>query len=290
MKGKETWRVRTAAVLTPLVFLLLIFLGWPLLRLSFGRLFSDFFYPYLMVWRKGADFLSDTTLMALSRRELAGQVELLRRENRRLSLQAAAAAELLAENDRLRRMLGVTPAAGWHYRHAEVILRDPYSWNERLKIDCGSGEGVAPGDAVITTDAEGHLALVGVIERTRSHVSDVITICNPALRISAALPLSGTVGVLNESDRPPPAGRIAIGFLPVGGRYTIDEMLQTSGFERRVPGGVRIGNLRSVQAVGSLLSNEQYLSGTVTPAVSFNDLRHVIVAVRADSAAEEPRP
>lgn len=290
MKINRDWKSQTVAVLVPLLLLMLIFLGWPLLRVSLGRLFSDFFYPYLMVSRKSADFLSDTTLLALSRHELAGQIELLRRENRRLALQAAGAAELLVENDRLRHLLKLSPAPGWHYLNAEVILRDPYSWNDRLKINCGSRDGAAPGDAVITADAEGVLSLVGVIEQTQSHVSDVITIYNPALRLSAALPLSGTIGVLNESRRQAPAGRIGIGFLPVGGSYTVGEMLQTSGFENRVPGGIKIGNLSSVQAAGSLLSNEQYLSGTITPAVSFNDLRYVIVAGRSGKPAEMERP
>lgn len=261
--------------------------GWVSLRRGLGRFAGDFLYPYLISARYAVDTLSDQTLLLFSRRELALQLETLRDENRRLAAQAASAAELLVENDNLRQMMRLAPPASWRYINAEIILRDPRFWNERVSIDRGSMHGVSAGSAVMTATPDGRLLFVGVIEKVNRRTSEIITIYNNALRMSAYLPLSGAIGVinagsnLNDSD-----GTVGIGFLPLQNHYTIDEVLLTSGFERLIPAGIKIGNLKSFRHIDSVFSSSLYQQGTLTPAVQISNIRFVVIADRIDQSRE----
>ena len=131
------------------VALLIAYAGYRTLRPGAGRFFGDFFYPYLAVARFAGDQVSNRSLLAYSRPELAAQVEKLMAVNRRLSAEAAAAKEFEEENLQLRRLLKLDPPAAWRYVAAEVILRDPVLWNEHFTIDRGTAAGVSVNDPVV---------------------------------------------------------------------------------------------------------------------------------------------
>ncbi|UKI30639.1 MAG: hypothetical protein L6W00_22345 [Lentisphaeria bacterium] len=79
------------------IVLLLGFAGYRSLRLGAGRLFGDFFYPYLELLRSGVDAVSDQSLLLYSRAQLAARLEQLQETNRQLAVQAAASGELFRE-------------------------------------------------------------------------------------------------------------------------------------------------------------------------------------------------
>jgi rod shape-determining protein MreC len=261
--------------------------SWSSLKLSLGRVAGDFLYPYLISFRLTADSLSDQSLLVFSRRELARQLEEMRSENRRLAAQSASASELLVENDHLRRMLKLAPPPSWRYTNAEVILRDPRFWNERFTIDRGRADGIALGASAMSTTMDGQLIFVGVVDKVNRHTSEVITVFNSDLRISAALPISGAVGVINPSERQAPADQVDIGFLPVSPRYVIDEILLTSGLEQNIPPGVKIGNLARIQRVDSLFFSDIFLRGTFVPAAQLNSIRFLVIADRLNPIREK---
>lgn len=284
-------RKRGLFVLGVILLAVIISGFWTALKPAFGRLAGDFLYPYLISFRIGADSLSDQTLLVFSRRELASRLEEQLAENRRLAAQAAAASELLVENDALRRMLSLTPPASWRYTNVEIILRDPRFWNERFTIDRGSRDGIRPGAAALASTLEGQLVLVGVVDRVNLHSAEVITIFNPELKISASLPLSKAIGVINASaiGSRMPEDRIAIGFLPVRSDYIIDEILLSSGLEQQIPPGVKIGNLAEVEPADSRFSSRVFLTGSFLPALQLNSIRFLVIADRivAPRPAEE---
>ncbi len=289
MHSSENMRLRRQMICLALIILLVILsiAGWGVLCRSFGRFSGDFLYPYLVTSRYAVDSLSDQTLLLFSRRELAAQLEALRNDNRRLASQAASAAELLVENDSLRRMMKLSPPPSWQYINGEIVLRDPRSWNERVSIDRGSIHGVKSGAAVMTSTPDGRLIFVGVVDKVNRRSSEVITVYNRALRMSAYMPMSGTVGVINADNAPRAGGSVGIGFLPVGSNYTVDEMLLTSGFERQIPAGIRIGNLSSINRSDSVFSGDLYLHGTLTPSAQISNIRFVVVADRVEPLREE---
>ncbi len=268
------------------IVLILLAAGWAALRRSIGRLAGDFFYPYLAVSRKASDTLSDQTLLLYSRHELARELEFIRRENRRLAAQAANAAKLLLENDELRRIAKLSPAEPWKYVNAEIILRDPRLWNERVIVDQGSDDGVLPGATAMTVAPDGRLIFVGVVARVSRRTAEIMTVNHPELRISAALPVSNAIGLINAGVQARTPGLIGIGFLPVKRNYVPDEILQTTGFERQVPPGAKIGNLSTVENLDSLFASQNYLSGEFQPAAQLSSIRFLILAMRPDRAIE----
>ncbi|MBO5690201.1 MAG: rod shape-determining protein MreC, partial [Lentisphaeria bacterium] len=200
--------------------------------------------------------------------------------------QAAAASELLLENERLRRILNLPSPATWEHIPAEVILRDPRFWHEQFTIDRGSIHGIRIGTAALAVSDSGMPVFVGVVSSLSRKTATVMTVYNPELRMSAILPRSGAAGIIHSGNQPPGKGMLPVGFLPLRQPYTLGEVLQTSGFEQNIPPGLKIGNLSDVQSADSLFSGELYLSGRFIPAMRLNEVRFLILAVRKNSPAK----
>jgi len=280
MAGKgKIWERRLMAAGLLVLALLVLSAGYRMMRIGFGRLCDDFLYPYLSLTRIGSSQLSDRTLLAYSRAELAAKVEALQKRERDLSLQASSAERLLEENARLRKIADFSPPAEWSSLKAEVIMRDPMMWRETFTVDRGSADGVVPGAAVVDIGADGRPMLIGVIERVGRHSSTVQTLHNSALRISAQLGGSRTVGFVNAGASPSGDGMLPIGFLPRGVRYVHNEPAVTTGFERGIPAGLVIGELDTVEEPGSQFSLRPYLSGRLRSPADFDGVRFVVIAV-----------
>ncbi len=270
-----------------LFLLLLVIAAWEFLQKTAGRVAGDFLYPYLRAARSGFDSLSDQTLLVFSRRELASQLENMRAEYLRLSAQAAAASDLLHENERLRQIMKLKPPADWKYIHAEVILRDPRFWRDQLTVDKGTLHGIRQGAAALAVSESGHPVLAGVVAKAYNRTSVIMTVFNHELRMSAALPSSSTAGILHVGSMKEFGDLLSIGFLPLQKQYTIGEMLQTSGFEQDIPPGIKIGNLADIQPLDSRFSSELYLSGLFLPALRLNEVRYLVIAVRQEPQLQE---
>lgn len=262
------------------LILLLTFAGYRTLRRSAGLVFGDFFYPYLAVSKSAVDRLSDQTLLLYSRPELAARVEQLMLVNRQLGAHAAEAGNLRRENEELRRAAGLAPESGWRYLICEIITRDPLLWNEHFTVNRGSADGVTAGAAAMTVTPDGRPILAGVVDQVGRHVSTVMTVFSPGLRISAALPGADASCVINAGERQPLSGFVSIGLLPAHLRYTPSEALFTTGYERNIPRGIKIGELESVEESPSRFSHRLHLTGLMTPAAQLNSIRFLVLALR----------
>ena len=273
----RVWEKRALAAGILLLTLVVLAAGYRLLRPGAGRFLSDFLYPYLRLSRLGMAHLSDQSLLAYSRVELAAKLEELQRRNRHLALQAAAAGELLKENGELRRIMAFSAPAERSCLAAEIILRDPLMWRERFTVDRGEVDGVRPGAAVFDVGADGRPLFVGVIECVSRRTSTVLTVYNDALRLSARLGASGVVGFVNAGAPSGEDGLVPIGYLPRGVLYRPDEAAVTTGFEQGIPPGLAIGNLASVEEPEAKFSNRLHLSGRLRPAAELDGLRFVMI-------------
>ncbi len=261
--------------------LLLAFAGYRTLRRSAGLLFGDFFYPYLAVAKSASDQVSDQTLLLYNRTELAARVEQLMRVNRQLGAQAAEAAALRKENEELRRNSSLPPKSSWRYLASEIIMRDPLLWNEHFSVNRGSADGVVPGAAAMTVTPDGRPILVGVVEETGRHVSKIVTVFSPGLRISVSLPGAGATGIINAGEQQSSAsGSVPVGLLPSHLRYTPQEVLFSTGYEKNIPPGIKIGELETVEDMPSRFSHRLYLSGSFKPAAQLNSIRFLILALQ----------
>ena len=275
------WERKALAVGVLVLSLVVLGAGYRVLRNGAGRFFDDFFYPYLHLSKLGSSALADMSLLAYSRHELAAKLADLQRRNRTLALQAAAAGELLQENEELRKLVEFSAPRRRTYLAAEIILRDPLMWRERFTVDRGEVDGVNRGAAVIDVSGDGRMALVGVIERVGKRTATVLTLRNGALRLSARIGSSGTVGFVNTGAAPSADGTIPIGYLPSGGGCRPGVAVLTTGFEVGIPPGVTIGVISEVERRGSLFSDRAFLSGRVIPAADLDTLRFVVIATNA---------
>lgn len=245
------------------------------------RTVANFFAPYLSLGNSISGSIADQTLKLRSRSELAGEVERLRKQNLELAMQNTVYQNLARENRQLRSMLQLPIPAGYDYIACDVLLRDPWHWNNGFTINRGSRDGLQPGLAVIAPmpDRQGRVVFLGVIESVSKFTSHVISVLNPEYSISASLPESGTVGFINAGGFEHSGGNTAsVGFLPANSTFAINEPLYTTGFEAAIPGGLWLGNLESIEQTSMPFGNRLYRRGTMRPAGNLESLRSVIVA------------
>lgn len=287
--GKQSDRkvIFAAAVL---LALLLVFAGYRALRRSAGLLLGDFFYPYLALSQRTTQGVSEQSLLLLSRSELAAKAEALMKENSKLAIRVNETENLAADNRELRKLLKLPAPAGWDYRPAQVLLRDPMFWREHLTVSIDPDSGIEPGAAVISAGPDGVPALVGVVSRVGRRNAEVETLFSPQLRLSLAFENGGT-GFLNTGERQPVSGKLPVGHMPVNLKYSPGEKVRSTGYETGIPRGLRIGTLSTSDGVDPNFTSAQYVTGLVTPQADFDNLRYLVIAVPANSAeAAEARP
>lgn len=261
-------------LLLPIMILLCVLSPWQ-------RTVANFFAPYLSIGNAVTDEIADQSLKLRSRKDLAAEIERLRKQNLELAMQNTVSKPLEQENRQLRSMLKLSVPPGYDYVACDVILRDPWHWNNGFTINRGSREGLRPGLAVIAPapDREGKVVFLGVIESVSKFTAHVISILNPEFRISVVLPESGAVGFLNavgfeHSD----SNTASVGFLPANSTFALNEPLATTGFEAGIPAGLWIGNLESIESGSMPFGNRLYRRGTIRPAGNLEYLRTVAVA------------
>ena len=287
MSAENSKRKSTLLHLAALFILVLLVIAvYHAVRPGAGRLTADFFYPYLRVSRMAVNTVSDQTLLSFSRTELAAKLEQQQKVNTLLAFQAAAAAELLRENQALRRYLGIKAPEKWNYLAAEVMLRDPLLWLEHFTIDRGRSDGVKEGDAVLDISEDGIPILVGVIGSCGKHNSEVMTVYNPDFCFSAGIGPERLIGFINAGGRQGSDGRIPVGYLASAETPVIGSAVFTTGFEQHIPGGIKIGELEKVEELNPLFSSAGRASGLIRPSFNPNRLRFVIIARREQQTSQ----
>ena len=248
---------------------------WWAPRISRGA--GGFFRPYLQLAHAGNAAISDQTLLLHDRITLAKEIETLRRHNADLESRSGLALALLEENRRLRRHLNLLPPRTWNYVHTEVLLRDPYSWQSSFTIAHGSLHGIATGDAVIEIRTPGVRTLVGVIGKVEPRRAQVLVLGNRALRLSVRIGNTGTVGFLNVSERSATVQEIPVGLLPEDYVFQRGQAVTTTGFERAIPAGLKVGEMSSMDSSGEFFAGDTQKSGFVRLNTNYNALRFLVV-------------
>lgn len=262
-----------------IILALVIFLtaGFRMLSFVISRTANGFFYPYLKVATGTTGEIQDKSLLSLDRLALAHQVEKLTRRNRELAVRSTAAAGILDENRILRQKLQLSAPAKWNFCTGEIILRNPLRYHAGFTIDRGRADGINPGDAVVDTATDGRLLLIGVVRECTERTARISTVCDPEVRISGRL-TEGAVGFTNTGNAPVHSGVIRFGMLPPDGSYTPGEAVVSTGYERGIPEGIKIGEL--VLASEFFKGNDPDFNCALRPAVNFENLRFVTVVFR----------
>jgi cell shape-determining protein MreC len=241
-----------------------------------SRAAGGFFQPYLKLVHTGNSVLSDQTLLLHDRITLAREIESLRRYNADLESRSSLALALLEENRRLRYHLNLRPPRNWHYVHTEVLLRDPFAWQSSFTIGHGSVHGITKGDAVIEVRSPGIRTLVGIVGHVEPYRAQVITLGNPALRLSVRLGNSDTVGFLNVGERAATLQTVPVGLLPADYIFKRGQAVSTTGFERAIPAGLKVGEMLKLDN-SEFFAGDTQKSGFIRLDANYNGLRFLIV-------------
>ena len=147
---------------------------------------------------------------------------------------------------------------------ANVIGRDPSSWNASLIIDRGRAEGIEVGQPVVSP-----LGVVGRIFEVGHNTSKVILLSDPTFAVAAVVERSRENGLLTGTLQ----GALRLQYLTDNADVKVGDTLVTSRLSTAFPEGLLIGQITDVQAS----ANSHTVECLVEPAVDLSELEEVIV-------------
>jgi rod shape-determining protein MreC len=168
-------------------------------------------------------------------RKMAAELVRLRNEVR--DLQA-----LERENAQLRTQLQFLRGSERRLVPCEVIARDITGWWQTVRLGKGTGDGVGPNMAVVSSDG-----LAGRTVDVSSRTSDVLLISDPSCKVSAQIARTGAFGVL-EGTGPSVSGHAVCRMKFINRNIPVlagDEVV-TSGLGGIFPRGLLIGYVEKV--------------------------------------------
>jgi rod shape-determining protein MreC len=148
---------------------------------------------------------------------------------------------LLAENERLRQLLGLTRRLGSHYVAAEVLHQPQATDGRTLLLSVGSREGVAAFDPVVAPEG-----LIGVVLNAAARTSIVMTWAHPEFRVSAFTVTGNAAGVVAPS--PSGTGEAALEFrgVPYRDSVPVGTLVLSSGLGGVYPKGIPVGTVTGI--------------------------------------------
>ncbi len=190
-------------------------------------------------------------------RSLRAELDQLREERR-------AAAEIAAENERLRTVLAFRNQVPFHAQTCRVIGRDPSNWFETLVIDRGDRDGLRVNMGVITPEG-----VVGRIIKTMPRMSLVLLVTDRDSAIAAQIQRSRDQGIVEGKEGPGAKFK----YLPQMADVRVGDVVVTSGLAGVFPKGLMLGTVTAVRRNETELLQEVDL----VPQVNFNRLEEVLV-------------
>lgn len=201
----------------------------------------------------------------------------LKKERDLLRTQVVDGRAALAENDRLRRLVGLGSRLGLDaYRPvaATVIGRSPGVWFSTVQIDSGSSDGIAVDQPVIDGDG-----VVGTVSSVTPGTAVVTLISDRSSGVSSRLLGSNEPGSVVAADGDP--GMLKMRLLAPGAKVRVGDRIVTSGvasgpLATLFPPNIPVGTVTGVDP-GRL---EREGEVDVRPEADLNRLEQVLVLTR----------
>ena len=276
----------TGLLLFAALFAILI---WFALERFFSRMAMDYFYPWnKLVLNTESVAAREALAISKSKRELAAMVDSLQQENAKLAAQTAADDAVKLENKQLRALLNLVPPANRQSVYAQIMLRDPVTWNPVRAIKFIESHGIQPGDPVVVPAENGTTAaLAGRVISVSRHTATVATLRHKKCTFSVLLTESGQYGFLNGTGG---MSAPVISALPVEGKYGAGEIVMTGGLSQQVPSGLFVGILSAGEDGKAVeIRNGLYAEARLKPAADTGNLRFVTILIRTATARSNSR-
>ncbi|MBO5651444.1 MAG: rod shape-determining protein MreC [Selenomonas sp.] len=238
----------------------------------------------LSPFQQGVSWISDelrhVTEAVWEMATLYEQNKMLRNEVEQLRGINLQANEALAENERLRNMIGYKQSAHqFDMVAARVIGRESDTWSRMIVIDQGTMSGIANDMPVVTPQG-----LVGRVVEAGLNSSKVQLILDPRSSVGTIVQRaeSRVTGIVQgDMDNPTMPQMVNI---PKNADVVEGDVIVTSGFGGVYPKGIIVGLVSSLKNdAGGLLK-----IGVLEAAVDFQKLEDVLVITASREAPPEP--
>ena len=256
-----------------------------IVRQSAMRMSADYYYPFLKLVRGMENTTADQLLLLQSKTKLASSLQKLMKENAFLSAEHTVVADLKKENAELRALMSLGRKGTFRPVFAEVLTRNPMTWQEQFTLDKGSRDGIEPGNLVVTPVYSKlpnmpRIAVIGKVKSVTRHTALVVTILSRDFRLSVSLPDSKSSGIL-EGTRPVSEMQSVLKFLPLNTVPASGQTVYTNAFSGNSPPGLPVGLVADMENPGKRSSpNQLYLETGVQPFESPAEVRFAAVFVK----------
>ncbi len=197
-------------------------------------------YPFQRVVLLPRDAVAVVQDYTNAARLLQQESDELRRQRIELSQVVTNAAQLLTENEQLRRLLSVTEKRQGHPTVVVEVLYEPVNpYQRRLVFNKGSDEGIAPGMPVID---EG--GVVGQIIRVTPYTAEAALLTDEQLAIPVQLLRNGLRLIAFGSTVP---GKVEVRYFASDADIKVGDVLVTSGVGGGFPSGLSVATVQSVE-------------------------------------------
>lgn len=234
--------------------------------------------PVLSLGEKPVRFFSnvDTKLKTLDQAQ--AEVEDLRQQVDRLTVENKLLEDKTTENARLREMLGFRDASPYHLRACRVISREPSSWWDTVQVNVGweGNPDLAKDQPVVSP--RGVVGKTGEVSR---YVTDVILMVNQNCSISATVEGTHDQGIVKgQGNFEEGKTRVMVEYLPKTSAVAPGQFVVTSGLGPNFPAGLRLGTVVEVPP----LRNEYptfglYREAVIEPTADLNQLDELFVVL-----------
>lgn len=188
--------------------------------------------------------------------------------------------EVQRENELMRQMLAFAQTRpGLELRGAQIVARvigqESNNFLGYIMLDLGKSDGIEIGYPVVTDQG-----LVGRISEVTDTTSKVLLIGDPSSAVNAVLQSSRLNGVIRGA----PGGDLVMDYLPQGEKFSIGEVVLTSGLGGRFPKGIPIGQVVEIRQ----RDIDVFQQAVVRPTVDFPRLELVMVVTNFNPLENVP--
>lgn len=193
----------------------------------------------------------------------------LKRQVREMEQQVRDAELALAENDRLRALLGIKERhRDFEFEIAEVIARSPGDWATTITIDKGAKAGIEEGDCVITEDG-----MAGYVTSVAPTSSEITTVIDTDMQAGALITRTRDIAIAEGSYELMSEGFLKLSYLKKDADIVIGDTVETSGRGGIFPKGIMIGTVERIIPEDHGISNY----AVVRPFVDVETVTNVFV-------------
>lgn len=208
--------------------------------------------------------LADVILNAGQVRELSEQNADLRRRVARLEADAAALRESAVATEAVASLLDAVGDDAGRFLPASIVLRDPAPASKQVIVDRGTADGVAIGQPVLGPGA----TLIGVVASADAHRARVRLLTDSSSAVTAVVQESRVAGALAGTRN-----GLQLEFVSVDAPVGAGDLVLTSALGGRLPGGLLIGRVASVDAPGQ----ELFATIVVEPLTDYARIEQVLI-------------